>query len=312
MRTKVVRPRTACENVRDRRERDVDVVTIRQYPPPLRRPVLLAAFRGWNDAGEAASGALATISEMLAVRTFAAIDPEEFFDFQVTRPTVRFDRAGDRRINWPENQFSWAPVPATGRDVIVLNGTEPNLRWRAFTRGITDLATRLGADRVVTLGALQVDVPHTRPAPLSGHASDPHLATQLGLRHSDYEGPTGITAVLHEACVSAGLEAISMWVGVPIYLAATPYLASALALAERTVRLLGTDLSLDRLAREAAAQRDDIAELLTEDEDLAEYVRELEIRTDADDTAELPASTVSGDELAAELERYLRERPGEA
>jgi hypothetical protein len=290
----------------------VDVVTIRQYPPPLRRPVLLAAFRGWNDAGEAASGALATISEMLAVRTFAAIDPEEFFDFQVTRPTVRFDRAGDRRINWPENQFSWAPVPATGRDVIVLNGTEPNLRWRAFTRGITDLATRLGADRVVTLGALQVDVPHTRPAPLSGHASDPHLATQLGLRHSDYEGPTGITAVLHEACVSAGLEAISMWVGVPIYLAATPYLASALALAERTVRLLGTDLSLDRLAREAAAQRDDIAELLTEDEDLAEYVRELEIRTDADDTAELPASTVSGDELAAELERYLRERPGEA
>jgi hypothetical protein len=311
MHTKVHARRKACENVRDRRERDVDVVTIRQHPPPLQRPVLLAAFRGWNDAGEAASGAVATISDVLGVSTFAAIDPEEFFDFQATRPTVRFDRAGDRRVDWPENQFSWASVPGTGRDAIVLDGTEPNLRWRAFARGITDLAISLGVNQVVTLGALQVDVPHTRPAPLSGHASDPHLATQLGLRHTDYEGPTGITAVLHEACISAGLEAVSMWVGVPIYLAATPYLTSALALAERTVRLLGAELPLDRLAREAAAQREDIAELLAEDEDLAEYVRELEARIDADDTTELPASTVSGDELAAELERYLRERPGD-
>lgn len=290
----------------------MDVVTIRQHPPPLRRPVLLAAFRGWNDAGEAASGTVATISEALGVRTFAAIEPEEFFDFQATRPTVRFDRAGDRRIDWPENRFSWAPMPGTGRDAIVLDGTEPNLRWRAFARGIADLAISLGVDRVVTLGALQVDIPHTRPAPLSGHASNPHLAARLGLRRSDYEGPTGITAVLHEACASVGLEAASVWVGVPIYLAATPYLASALALAERTVELLGVELSLDRLTREAAAQRDDIAELLAEDEDLAEYVRELEARLDADDTTELPASTMSGDELAAELERYLRERPGEA
>lgn len=290
----------------------MDVVTIRQHPPPLRRPVLLAAFRGWNDAGEAASGAVATLSQMLGVRAFAEIDPEEFFDFQATRPTVCFDGAGDRRIDWPQNRFSWAPVPGTGRDVVVLDGTEPNLRWRAFAHGIAELAVSLGVERVVTLGALQVDVPHTRPVPLSWHASNPHLVKQLGLRRSDYEGPTGITAVLHKACASAGLEAISMWVGVPLYLAATPYLASALVLAERTVRLLGAELSLDRLAREAAAQRDDIAELLVDDEELGEYVRELEARMDAHDTAELPTSTVSGDELAAELERYLRERPGEA
>ncbi|MGH8899308.1 MAG: PAC2 family protein [Egibacteraceae bacterium] len=290
----------------------MDVVTIHQHPPPLRRPVLMAAFRGWNDAGEAASGAVATISEALGVRTFAAIDPEEFFDFQATRPTVHFDRAGDRRIGWPENRFSWASVPGAGRDVIVLDGTEPSLRWRAFACGIADLAVSLGVKRVVTLGALQVDIPHTRPVPLSGHASNSQLATRLDLRRSDYEGPTGITTVLHEACVSAGLEAVSVWVGVPIYLAATPYLASALALAERTVGLLGAELSLDRLAREAAAQRDDIAELLADDEDLADYVRELEARLDTDDATGLPASTVSGDELAAEVERYLRERPGDA
>jgi proteasome assembly chaperone (PAC2) family protein len=290
----------------------VDVVTIHQHPPMLRRPVLLAAFRGWNDAGEAASSTVATLSEVLGTRTFATIDAEEFFDFQATRPTVRFDRVGNRRIDWPENRFSWAPMPGTGRDVIVLDGTEPNLRWRAFVRGIIDLAVNLGVTRVVTLGALQVEVPHTRPVPLTGHTSNPNFAARLNLARSDYEGPTGITAVLYEACVNAGLDAVSMWVGVPIYLAAMPYLASALALAERTVKLLDAKLSLNRLAREAAAQRDDIAELLADDEDLADYVRELEARLDADDTTELPGSAMSGDELAAEVERYLRERPGEA
>jgi proteasome assembly chaperone (PAC2) family protein len=286
----------------------MDVVTILEPPPPLRRPVLLAAFRGWNDAGEAASGAISTLAEALRTTVFASVDPEEFFDFQATRPTIRFGEAGGRVIDWPENQFSWAPLPDTGRDVIVLDGTEPNLRWRAFTRGIAQFAQRFSIERVLTLGALQVDVPHTRPAPLTCTASDSALAGRLGMPTSSYEGPTGITGVLHQTCVSAGLEAVSVWVGVPHYLAATPYLASALALAQRATKLLGTRLPLDRLARDAAAQRDDIAELLRDDEDLAEYVQELETRLDTDD-AELPASTVSGDELAAELERYLRERP---
>jgi hypothetical protein len=289
----------------------VDVVRIRQHPPPLRRPVLLAVFRGWNDAGEAASGALTTLSQALRVNRFAVIDSEEFFDFQATRPTVHVDRAGDQHIHWPENTFSWAPVPGTDKDVVVLDGIEPNLRWRAFTRGIVDLAIKLGVERVVTLGALQLDIPHTRPAPLRGHTSHPQLAIQLGLGRSTYEGPIGITGVLHEACIRAGLEAVSVWVGVPMYLAATPYLASTLVLARQAVGLLGADLSLDRLALEAAAQREDITRLLADDEDLADYVRELEERIDAVDSADLSPSPVSGEELAAELERYLRERPGE-
>jgi hypothetical protein len=290
----------------------MDVVTIRKEPPPLRRPVLVAAFRGWNDAGEAASGALATLIEALNATAFAAVDPEEFFDFQATRPTIRFDGAGRRQIDWPANRFSWAPLPGAGRDVVVLDGTEPNLRWRTFAQGITDIARRLGVERVLTLGALQVDVPHTRPSPLTCNASDSGLPALYGLRPSSYEGPTGITGVLHHACVAAGLEAVNIWVGVPHYLAATPYLASALTLAEQAVALLGARLSLEQLAREAATQHDDIAELLRDDEDLAEYVRELETRmADNGVEAELPASTVSGDELAAELERYLRERPSD-
>ncbi|MGH8909975.1 MAG: PAC2 family protein [Egibacteraceae bacterium] len=294
----------------------MDVVTICEQPPPLRRPVLVAAFRGWNDAGEAASRALTTLTEALSPTEFASVDPEEFFDFQVARPTTRFDGAGRRRIGWPDNRFSWAPLPGAGRDVVVLDGTEPNLRWRAFVGGIVDLAQRLGIERVLTLGALSVDVPHTRPSPLQCSTSDSQLPALLGLRHSTYEGPTGITGILHDACVAAGIESVSIWVGVPHYLAATPYLASALALAEQTMEVLGTQLSLERLAHEAAAQRDDIAELLRDDEDLAEYVQDLETRmaaseVEAEVEAELPASTVSGDELAAELERYLRERPSD-
>ncbi|MBA2578427.1 MAG: PAC2 family protein [Euzebyaceae bacterium] len=290
----------------------MDVVTIRKQPPPLSRPVLLAAFRGWNDAGEAASGAAATLRRELKATTFAVVDPEDFFDFQATRPTVKIVDGGSRRIEWPENRFSWARLPGSEGHVVLLNGTEPNLRWRAFTRAIAQLASDLGIERVLTLGALQVDVPHTRPVPVTGSASSPELAKQLGLRRSTYEGPTGITGVLHHACVMAGIESVSLWVGVPHYLAGTPYLAGALAIAERTVDLLGAEVPLERLARDAAAQHDDIAELIADDEDLAEYVTELEERVDAEvgaeESGDLPASTVSGDELAAELERYLRDR----
>ena len=298
----------------DRRETLVDVVTIHERPPPLRRPVLLAAFRGWNDAGEAASGAVSTLAEAFGATAFATIDPEEFFDFQATRPTIRFDESGGRRIDWPGNRFSWAPLPGAARDLVVLEGTEPNLRWRTFAQGIAELALGLHVEQVVTLGALQVDIPHTRASPLTCNASDAELARRLGVRRSSYEGPTGITGVLHQASIAVGMEAVSVWVGVPHYLAATPYLASALTLADCAARLLGTEVALDGLAREAAAQRDDIAELLDDDEDLAEYVSELETRMDRDDldASELPASTVSGDELAAELERYLRERPTES
>ncbi len=292
------------------------VVEFSQQPPSLRRPVLVAAFRGWNDAGDAASGTVGLLCDRLEAEEFADIDAEDYFDFQATRPTVsRVD--GVRQIEWPENRFAWARLAGTDRDVVLLDGTEPNLRWRTFAAGIADVAVALGVELVVTLGALQVDVPHTRPVPVTGSASDPRLAARLGLVRSTYEGPTGMTGVLHHACVEAGLDAVSLWAGVPHYLSGTPFLTATLALTERVLRLLGAEVALDALARDAAAQADDIGALLAEDEDLAEYVAELEERfaraRERGTTASgdgLPAATMSGDELAAELERYLRDRGG--
>jgi proteasome assembly chaperone (PAC2) family protein len=199
----------------------VNVVTFLQRPRGLHRPVLVAAFQGWNDAGEAASGAARVLRRESSAQPFARIDPEEFFDFQATRPTVRIADGGMRRIDWPENTFSWAHLPGSRHDLVLLNGTEPNLRWVTFARGITDLVSELGIELVLTLGALQIDVPHSRPVPITGSASDAQLATRLRLRRSTYEGPTGITGVLHHACASAGVHAASLWAGVPHYLAVT-------------------------------------------------------------------------------------------
>lgn len=284
----------------------MDIVTVLQRPPALHRPVLLAAFQGWNDAGEAATGAIDVLNRELTAQHFAEIDPEEFFDFQVSRPMVRLTEGGSRALDWPPNRFSWAALPGSGRHAVLLSGTEPNLRWRAFTRGIVQLAKELGVETIVTLGALQVDVPHTRPVPVTGVASDEGAAVKLGLRSSRYEGPTGITGVLNHVAGASGLRAMSMWAGVPHYLSGATYLAGALALAERVTRMLDIELPLGRLAADAVAQRDEIAELIADDDDLAEYVSELEERTDSGDG--LAAGPVTGDELAAEVERYLRER----
>lgn len=286
----------------------MNVVQVRQPPPPLRRPVLVASFKGWNDAGEAASGALGVLADTLRATTFADVDAEEFFDFQATRPTVRIVDGGTRRLEWPGNRFAWATLPGSPHHLILLDGTEPNLRWRVFASAVVDLALELGVEFVVTLGALQVDVPHTRPVLVTGSSSDPRLADRLGLRRSSYEGPTGMTGVLHHACGSAGLDAVSLWAGVPHYLAGAPFLAASLALSERLVHLLGADLSLTSLARDAAAQADHIQALLDEDDDLAEYVAELEERAGSQADEALPAATITGDEIAAELERYLRNR----
>ena len=299
----------ACENACSRTKgRDVDVVTVRQPPPPLHQPVLVAAFRGWNDAGEAASGALEVLWRELKTRSFAEVDPEEFFDFQLTRPTIRFDRTGNRVVDWPRNRLGWAALPRSERHVVLLDGTEPHLRWRTFAGGVVALAQRLGVVRVITLGALQVDAPHTRAVPVNGSASSPELAERLGLRRSSYEGPTGITGVLHQACTAEGLESVSLWAGIPHYLAGAAYFAGALAVAERAAALLEIEITLTQLARDAAAQRDDIAELVREDEDLAEYVAELETHASGAPGVELSEPHVSGDELAAEFERYLRDR----
>lgn len=284
-----------------------NVVMMRKRPPVLRRPVLLAAFQGWNDAGECASGAAEVFRAETDAEGFAEIDPEEFFDFQATRPLARNAGESGRRIEWPGNLFSWGTIPGTDRGLVILQGTEPNLRWRTFTEAIAHLAQDLGVELVVTLGALQVDAPHTRPVPVTGSTTDLVLGAQLGLRPSRYEGPTGITGVLHQTCTEAGLQSTSLWAGVPHYLAGATYLAGTLALTERVVKLLGADMSLQSLTSETETQRKELSELVSEDADLSEYVTDLEARMDAAPD-QLPEPSVSGEELAADFERYLRDR----
>jgi proteasome assembly chaperone (PAC2) family protein len=266
--------------------------------------VLVAAFRGWNDGAQGASLALGYLAQAWAAERFADIDPEEFYDFQVTRPHVALVDGETRRVDWPETAFFHAPLPGAERDAVLLLGIEPNLRWRAFTGAITELAQELGVELVVTLGALLADVPHTRPAPVTGSATDPELVRQLGLGASRYEGPTGIVGVLHDVCRSAGIPSASLWAAVPHYasLAASP--KAALALSSRFADLVGADVDLGELERASEAYEAQVSEAVAENEETAAYVQSLEERRDAlGDELDLP----SGDALAEELTRFLRE-----
>jgi proteasome assembly chaperone (PAC2) family protein len=266
--------------------------------------VLVAAFRGWNDGAQGASLAASFLAQAWNARRFADLDPEEFFDFQATRPHVVLEEGLTRRINWPETAFYHASLPGTERDAVLALGIEPNLRWRTFSEEIVDLARELGVALVVTLGALLADVPHTRPAPVTGSASDPKLVEELGLAASRYEGPTGIVGVLHDACRRAGLPSASLWAAVPHYasLAASP--KAALALCERLAGLLGTEFELADLERAAVAYERQVSEAVASDEETEAYVQELEKRRDAlGEELDVP----SGETLAAELTRFLRE-----
>jgi proteasome assembly chaperone (PAC2) family protein len=198
--------------------------------PELRHPALVCAFRGWNDGGQGASVAGHFLARAWNAEKFAEIDPETFFDFQATRPHISLVEGTRRRIDWPENTFLDAQLHDGPRDVVLLLGTEPNLRWRTFSKVVTDLALDLGVELVVTLGSLLADVPHTRPAPVTGNATDPDLVEQLGLQASRYEGPTGIVGVVHDACRSAGIPSASLWAAVPHYVSMTPSPRAAKAL----------------------------------------------------------------------------------
>jgi predicted ATP-grasp superfamily ATP-dependent carboligase len=266
--------------------------------------VLVAAFRGWNDGAQGASLAASFLAQAWNARRFADVDPEEFFDFQATRPHVVLEEGLTRRINWPETAFYHAALPGIERDVVLALGIEPNLRWRTFSDEVVDLARELGVELVVTLGALLADVPHTRPAPVTGSASDAKLVEELGLAASRYEGPTGIVGVLHDACRRAGLPSASLWAAVPHYasLAASP--KAALALCERLAGLLGTEFELADLERAAVAYERQVSEAVASDEETEAYVQELEKRRDAlGEELDVP----SGETLAAELTRFLRE-----
>jgi proteasome assembly chaperone (PAC2) family protein len=266
--------------------------------------VLVAAFRGWNDGAQGASLAASFLAQAWEARRFADIDPEEFFDFQATRPHVALEGGLTRRIDWPETVFYHAEIPGGERDAVLSLGIEPNLRWRTFSEEIVDLARDLGVELVVTLGALLADVPHTRPAPVTGSASDPKLVQELGLASSRYEGPTGIVGVLHDTCRRAELPSASLWAAVPHYasLAASP--KAALALCERLAGLLGTQFDLTDLERASVAYETQVSEAVASDEETAAYVQQLEERRDAlGDELDVP----SGESLAAELTRFLRE-----
>ncbi len=279
-----------------------------QWRPELERPVLISAFTGWNDAAEAASVALDTLRDAWEARRFGAFDAEEFFDYQATRPQIKLVEGVTRRVEWPENLLSATAqsLEAAGeRGLVFLSGPEPNFRWRAFSGAVIELANELGVEVVVTLGALLADVPHSRPVAVAANSQDPALVENLGLSASRYEGPTGITGVLHRACAEAGLPSVSFWASVPHYLPAVPSAPAALALLRSLSTLLGMEVDTSNLERGAAAYQEQVSAAVSQDSDLSSYVRMLEDRFDSQAGQE-PTNLPSGDELARELENFLR------
>ncbi|HEY7873631.1 MAG TPA: PAC2 family protein [Actinomycetota bacterium] len=281
-----------------RYERDVE----------LHQPVMLVAFRGWNDAGDAASFAAQHLGRSWDALRIASIDPEEFYDFQAVRPQVELVDGLTRKITWPENEFL-AAASRDEPDVLLLIGTEPNTRWRTFTELVVDVARKYDVRLVVTLGALLADVPHSRRVHITGTAADASLVDRLGLQRSRYEGPTGIVGVLHDAFGRAGIDSASLWAAVPHYLAVSPNPKAALALIEKATELIGRGVAIDGLARAVLSYEERATQIVSEDEDVRAYVRLLEERLDErerdeESDEELP----SGEALAQELERFLRDR----
>ncbi|WP_414858538.1 PAC2 family protein [Nocardioides sp. Root190] len=269
----------------------------------LVRPVVIAAFEGWNDAAESATAVVDHLMRVWNSRVVAAIDPEEYYDFQVNRPTVGIDENGFRKLTWPSTHVSVASPPDLDRDVILIRGIEPNMKWRQFTDELIEVIEELGGELLVTLGALLSDSPHTRPIPVSGSSTEIDLMEKLDLEQSTYEGPTGIVGVLQDACSRVDLPAVSYWAAVPHYVAQPPCPKATLALLSRLEDLFEIPVPLGDLPEEARAWERGVDELAEEDEDIADYVRSLE---ESRDTADLPEA--SGEAIAREFERYLKRR----
>lgn len=277
-------------------------------PEALRAPALVCAFKGWNDAGEAATSAITFLGAQLGATRFALIDPEEFVDFQATRPMIRLTESLDREVEWPEFEIYEARAPYAPRDLILLTGPEPAYRWRTFCRTVVDLAEALGVQLVVTLGSLLADVPHTRPVHITGMASDEGLHERLGLPAPTYSGPTGITGVLHAACSEAGLPSASLWAAVPHYVAVVPNPKGALALARKLESLVGVTLDAGELEAAAGEYETQVSRAVQLDPDVQAFVEKLE-QAAAEEEAEVdPADLPSGDVIAREFQRFLRQR----
>jgi predicted ATP-grasp superfamily ATP-dependent carboligase len=279
--------------------------------PTLERPLLLAAFKGWNDAGESATTALAYLCEVWGAERIGGLDPDDYLDFQVSRPTVRMD--GERRvIDWPSMDLFHARVG--GRDVLLFLGVEPNMRWRGFTADVLELALDLRVEMLVTFGAFLGDAPHTRPAPVAAATTDSDLMARLDLAAPNYEGPTGIVGVLNDEATQAGIRAVSVWAASPHYVASGSNPRAALALIEAATPLLGVPVDTDRLDREAGPWETDVTAAIEDDDDMRAYVRRLEeLADDEDDLEDLrdQLDESDADAIAAEVERFLRDQPGD-
>ncbi|NDZ96413.1 PAC2 family protein [Streptomyces sp. SID6673] len=279
--------------------------------PQLRKPILLAAFEGWNDAGDAASSAIEHLALTWDAVPLVDIDSEDYYDFQVNRPTVKQIDGVTRRIDWPTTSISYCTPQGADRDIVLVRGIEPNMRWRAFCAEIVDLARQLEVETTVMLGALLADTPHTRPVPVTGTAYSSESAAQFNLAESRYEGPTGITGVLQDLFVQAGLPAVSFWAAVPHYVSTPPNPKATVALLNRVEEVLDVEVPLATLPEQAEEWERAVTEMTEDDEEIADYVRGLEERGDAEIDADDVMAKIDGDALAAEFERYLKRRgPG--
>lgn len=271
--------------------------------PVLQDPVMILAFEGWNDAGDSASGAVEHLREVWGATTLAELDGEEYYDFQVNRPHIAIDESGIRQLTWPGTRVYIARVPMASRDIVLVQGVEPNMRWQQFTRELLALAAELDVTLVVTLGALLSDTPHSRPIPITGTTTDAGLQASLDLETSQYEGPTGIVGVLQHACAQFEIPSASLWAAIPHYVAQPPCPKATLALIRRIEDLLDVPVPLGELVEDSRAWEIGVDELAEEDDEVADYVKQLEETRDA---ADLPEAT--GEAIAREFERYLRRR----
>jgi proteasome assembly chaperone (PAC2) family protein len=285
----------------------MDALVWEAEPPHLRSPALVCAFAGWNDAAGAATTALTTAAESLEAEVIAQIDPEDFFDFQANRPTIRLTEGQTREIEWPGNVLLAATPQGSERDLVLLAGTEPNLRWRTFADGIAETAERLGVEMVVTLGALIADVAHTLPVPITGLASDEQLVKRLDLTRSTYEGPTGVVGVVHDACGRKGISSASLWAAVPHYVAAVPNPKAALALLRRLEGLVGVAVEASGLEEEAESYESQVSRAVSANPEIEELVQRLE-QEQSERLDILEDDVPSGEALARDFERYLRQQ----
>ncbi len=285
----------------------MDSLTWHTDVPQLRSPVLVCAFRGWNDAASSASAALTAVADSFDAEPIAELDPEDYFDFQATRPTIVLTEGQTRRIDWPQNDLVAVRVPGADRDLVLFDGTEPNLRWRTFSETIATAADTLGVEMVVTLGALVAEVSHTLPVPITGLASDEELVEELDLQRSSYEGPTGIVGVVHDCCRGIGISSASLWAAVPHYVAAVPNPKAALALLRRLEGLTGIAVDATELEEETASYEEQIGRAVAANPEIAELVERIEAEQAealGDDETDLP----SADSIASEFQRFLRQQ----